>query len=145
MAKKEQRNGAYARLGYAQGKTIKQQILIESRFHRPGQHLTINLLLHHWICRISQNVTNPDNWREIKCPAEIEPMLTLQNQKHFGQAEALCLLLNRSNPISIGVPAPIRQNWYLKAIIRIVTSTNSLRYYLICSQELLTSTNSQPR
>ena len=32
-------------------------------------------------------VTNPDNWREIKCPAQIELMLKLENQKHFGQAE----------------------------------------------------------
>ena len=34
-----------------------------------------------------KTVRNPDDWREIKCPAEIELMLKLHNQKHFGQAE----------------------------------------------------------
>ena len=34
-----------------------------------------------------KTVTNRDDWREIKCPTEIELMLKLRNQKRFGQAE----------------------------------------------------------
>ena len=50
-------------------------------------------------------LTDPDDWRIVTCPAEIELMLKLRNQKHFGQAkyegtpftqEPLCILFNWS-------------------------------------------------
>ena len=88
IAKQEQHNDAYARLGYARGITIKQK----KHWSNPGSIV----LAHIWQLLFSdvpldlqdpKTVTNPDNWREIKCPAEIELMLIWQNQKHFGQAE----------------------------------------------------------
>ena len=87
MAKQEKYNKAYARLGFARGNNVKQQNIDQIKV--PSSWLTFDNYSSDAPLDLQdpKTVTNPDNWREIKCPAEIKFMLTLQNQKHFGQAE----------------------------------------------------------
>ena len=87
MAKQEQQHDAYARLVFTRGKTIKQQNIDRiqvpvswPKFDNFSSDTPLDL-------QDPKTVTKPDDWREIKCPAEIELMLKLHNQKHFGQAE----------------------------------------------------------
>ena len=77
---------AYRRLGYARGKYNKQQainrILVPISWptretYSPDQPLTLS----------DPKLTEPDDWRTVTCPTEIELMLTLCNKRHFGQAE----------------------------------------------------------
>ena len=84
--KARSRNEAYRRLGYARGQNAKQQmidrILVPTSWpmpatYDPDQPLTLS----------DPKLTEPDDWRTVTCPAEIELMLKLWNQKHFGQAE----------------------------------------------------------
>ena len=77
MAKQEQCNDAYARLGYACGKTIKQQSIDQIQvpsscptFDNHSSDAPLDL-------QDPKTVTNPDDLREIKFPAEIKLMLTL--------------------------------------------------------------------
>jgi hypothetical protein len=38
--------------------------------------------------RKTTNQNDPSKWKEVNCPKEIEFLLRLQNQRHFGQAES---------------------------------------------------------
>ena len=134
--KQEHCNDAYARLGYARGKTIKQQNI--NQIDVPLSWPTFDNYSSDALLDLQdpKTVTDPDVWSEIKCPAEIKIMLKLNAPR---------LLKNRSHHISIAVPALTRLNLSFKDIILIMTSTASHRHYLIPSRELLTWTNSQPR
>mmetsp|Transcript_21510 Transcript_21510/g.47643 ORF Transcript_21510/g.47643 Transcript_21510/m.47643 type:complete len:138 (+) Transcript_21510:294-707(+) len=84
--KAESRNEAYRRLGYARGQNAKQQTINRNLVptswptpaaYNPDQPLTLS----------DPKLKETDDWRTVICPAEIELMLKLRNQKHFGQAE----------------------------------------------------------
>ena len=86
MMRAECRLEAYRRLGYARGKHNTQQsinkILVPMSWptretYNPDHPLTLS----------DPKLTKPDDWRTVTCPTEIELMLTLRNQRHFGQAE----------------------------------------------------------
>ena len=91
MAKQERHNKAYARFGFARRKTIKQQNI--DRIKIPSSWATFDNCSSDAPLDLQdpKTVTNPDDWREVKCPAKIELMLTLRNQTHFGKLKALCL------------------------------------------------------
>ena len=83
MMKAGSRIEAYRCLGYARGKHAKQQTINEilvpkswptTDTYDPDKTLTLS----------DPKLTEPDNWRTVTCPPEIELMLKLRNQKHFG-------------------------------------------------------------
>ena len=86
MKKAKRWTEAYRRLDYVTGKNVKQQtinkILVPTSWptvdtYNPDGRLTLSY----------PKLTEPDTWRTVTCPAEIELMLKLRNQKHFSQAE----------------------------------------------------------
>ena len=75
MAKQERRNEAYACLGVARGKSIKQQNI--DRIQVPISWPTFDNYSSETPLDLQdpKTVTYPADWRKIKCPAEIELML----------------------------------------------------------------------
>ena len=77
LMKAARRNEAYRRLGYATRKNVKQQninkILVPSSWptvsdYNPDQPLDL---------QVPKQITDPDDWRTVTCPAKIELMLKL--------------------------------------------------------------------
>ena len=77
---------AYGCLGYATGEKCQQQTI--NRILVPTLWTTVDDYNTDQPLTLSDpKFVDPDNWRTVTCPAEIELMLKLWNQKHFGQAE----------------------------------------------------------
>ena len=59
-----------------------------------------------------KKVKDESAWREVNCPKEIEFLLRLRNQRHFGQAEGNTFTTPIMKKDLTGVHQLLRQKWY---------------------------------
>ena len=87
IKRQEQQNRAYRSLKFQRGRGMQTQSI--NRLQVPKSWPTSDSDdIGHLQDPKMVNQKDDNDWREINCPKEIEFMLRMRNQRHFGQAES---------------------------------------------------------
>ena len=111
--KEEKKNRVYKSLKFIRGKTIDgcgiTRLLVPASWPTLSSYDdTVDYELED-----PKKIKDESAWREVNCPKEIEFLLRLQNQRHFGQAEGTPFTTpTMKKRFNWSVCKLLRQKWY---------------------------------
>ena len=87
MYRAERKNEVYAQLRYVRGKSQASSGITRLQVPKSWPSSSSPVEAEEISLEDPKTVRNPSDWIEVNCPKEIEFLIRIRNQRHFGQAE----------------------------------------------------------